>query len=297
MGLIGTLKFITRHPFNRDRKISALKRFFAWQFGCRFVPGPVVVRFVNDAVLLVGPGMTGATGNIYTGLHEFEDMAFVLHFLRPEDLFVDVGANIGSYTLLASAAVGARSISFEPVPDTFRLLLRNISLNDVKDKVIAHNSGVGHEAGVLHFTSGLDTVNHVANADELHSIPTVEVPIVTLDTILDSQQPALIKIDVEGFETNVINGADTTLSQPSLTAIVMELNGSGKRYGFDDNVIHRRMVDHGFTPSSYNPFTRTLVTLDEVNSLSGNTLYIRNREFVQQRLSSAPRFRILDRSL
>jgi hypothetical protein len=50
-------------------------------------------------------GMTGATGNLYVGLHEFEEMAFLLHFLRPGDLFADVGANVGSYTILAAVAV------------------------------------------------------------------------------------------------------------------------------------------------------------------------------------------------
>jgi len=43
------------------------------------------------------------------------DMGFLLHFLRKDDLFLDVGANIGSYTVLAGGAVGAKSISFEPV--------------------------------------------------------------------------------------------------------------------------------------------------------------------------------------
>lgn len=46
--------------------------------------------------------MTGATGNWYCGLQEYEDMSFVLHALRPGDLFVDVGANIGSYSILAA---------------------------------------------------------------------------------------------------------------------------------------------------------------------------------------------------
>ena len=46
--------------------------------------------------------MTGATGNIYCGLYEFLDMAFLLHFLRNGDLFGDIGSNIGSYTVLAT---------------------------------------------------------------------------------------------------------------------------------------------------------------------------------------------------
>ena len=57
--------------------------------------------------------MTGATGNIYAGLHEFVDMAFCLHLLRSGDLFVDVGANIGSYTVLASKVAGANSVTLE----------------------------------------------------------------------------------------------------------------------------------------------------------------------------------------
>lgn len=56
--------------------------------------------WIEGARLMVRNGMTGATGNIYCGLHEFTDMSFVLHLLRPDDLFVDVGANIGSYTVL-----------------------------------------------------------------------------------------------------------------------------------------------------------------------------------------------------
>jgi len=48
---------------------------------------------VNGSKFLVKTGETGLTGNIYTGLHEFPDMGFLLHFLRAEDLFVDIGAN------------------------------------------------------------------------------------------------------------------------------------------------------------------------------------------------------------
>jgi precorrin-6B methylase 2 len=87
--------------------------------------------------------MTGATGNIYAGLHEFADMAFTLHFLRPDDLFLDIGANIGSYTLLASAVCKARTISFEPDPKTMTLLRRNIDLNGLHGRVVLEQTAVG----------------------------------------------------------------------------------------------------------------------------------------------------------
>jgi hypothetical protein len=66
--------------------------------------------------------MACATGNIYTGLHEFEDMSFLLHFLRPADLFIDIGANVGAYTIFASGIVAATSISIEPISQIFEIL-------------------------------------------------------------------------------------------------------------------------------------------------------------------------------
>src|SRR4051812_22416367 len=103
MGLGYTLRFVTGHPLNRGHKARALGRFLRWQVASRIWDGPRVVPFAGAARLLVHRGMMGATGNVYCGLHEFEDMALVIHALRPEDMFFDVGANVGSYTVLAAA--------------------------------------------------------------------------------------------------------------------------------------------------------------------------------------------------
>jgi len=233
--------------------------------------------------------MTGATGNIYTGLHEFEDMAFIMHLLRAADGFVDVGANVGSYTVLASGVVGANSISMEPVPSTFLHLKDNIHLNAIGGKVSALNVGVGREHGVLKFTAALDTVNHVVAASE-EGLETIEVEVKTLDDILEDFEPTLIKIDVEGFETNVIAGARKTLSNPSLLGVVMELNGSGSRYGFDEASLHAVMLDYGFTTFKYDPLTRQLMPNNRQSQNVGNMLYLRNVEQVIERIASAPKF-------
>ena len=69
MTIFPTLKFILAHPLNRRRQLAAARDFLAWQIGSRLVPGAVAVPFVNGARLLASPGMTGATGNVYAGLH------------------------------------------------------------------------------------------------------------------------------------------------------------------------------------------------------------------------------------
>jgi hypothetical protein len=67
MGLLNSLGFILRHPLNRRRPGAALVRWLRWQIGSRLLPGWVLLPFVNDLRLIVQPGMTGATGNVYCG--------------------------------------------------------------------------------------------------------------------------------------------------------------------------------------------------------------------------------------
>lgn len=286
MVLLKTIKFIATHPLNRGDALGAVARFVKWQIASRLVPGPVIVDWVNGARFVVRSGDKGLTGNLYTGLHEFRDMAFLLHFLRADDLFVDVGSNVGSYTILACAAVGARGIAFEPVPGTFGRLVENVRVNGMADRVVCVNKGVGDRSGTISFTSDGDTTNH-ALSDGEQSGSRIEVEITTLDAALAGAVPSLMKIDVEGYETPALEGALRTLGDPGLSVVIMELNGSGSRYGFDESRILRSMIDHGFRTFSYDPFARKLSSLDGKNLGEGNTLFVRNLPLVEERLRTA----------
>lgn len=287
-----SLRFITGHPLNRNQKIRAIGRFLAWQIKSRLTQGPVVIPFINDSKLLISRGMTGATGNIYCGLHEFEEMAFLLHLLRRDDLFIDVGANVGSYTVLAAAAIGAKCISIEPVPATFKHLMENMRLNAVSDKVTALNMGVASQAGKLRFTSSLDTTNHVVSQGETVTGGAVEVSTDTLNHLAGHLNPALIKIDVEGFEANVIEGADQVLEKESLLALILERNEEDNRYGYNGNDLQRRLRDYGFAPHRYDPFKRVLLAFNQNLAASNNVLYLRSKQLtlIKECLFKAPPF-------
>jgi FkbM family methyltransferase len=209
--IVDVVRFLQAHPLTRTHQLRALARFARWQVQSR-LQDEVVVPWVDGCKLAVRRGMRGATGNIYAGLHEFNDMAFVLHFLRPDDLFVDVGANIGSYTILASGVRGARTIAFEPDPVTFAALTRNINLNELDILVEARKEALGATAGTANFTVGLDTINHVLSDA---SVSSRVVKMQTLDRVLEGRAPVLIKLDVEGFESEVIRGAAKLSTQAS----------------------------------------------------------------------------------
>jgi FkbM family methyltransferase len=262
--------------------------FLKWQLGSRLLSGSFAMPFVNDTRLLVRRGMVGATGNLYVGLQEFEDMAFILHLLRPEDLFIDVGANVGAYTLLAGAA-GARCVAFEPVPATFRALRDNVRLNALQMRVCTEMCCVGRAAGRTAFTTCYDAMNHVlSDRDSAHS-DAIGVDVRALDDALNGENPIALKIDVEGFETEVLRGATTTLRAENLIAVLLELNGSGVRYDYDESAIHVQMLGVGFKPHRYEPFQRSVTEIGTANS-TGNTLYLRRIERVRQRVQHAPTF-------
>jgi FkbM family methyltransferase len=92
-------------------------------------------------------------------------MAFLLHFLRPCDQFVDIGANVGSYSVLASAVCGAKSIAFEPVLATFKRLSMNVSVNQISELVTLMNCAVGVAEGRVQFSIDRDAMNKVVDTD------------------------------------------------------------------------------------------------------------------------------------
>lgn len=277
---LNLMRFIAAHPLTRDRKLRAFGRICRWQLASR-LHSEVVVPWIAGTRLKVSRGMTGATGNIYCGLHEFEDMAFLLHFLRPEDAFADVGANIGSYTILASGVSGALTIAFEPDPTTFAALSANVALNGLGERVSSNACALGREEREVNFTIGQDTVNRVTTDPAVLSRA---VTMRTLDQALAGVRPSLIKLDVEGFEGEVLMGATQTLGRSELKAIITEDHSP---------VVTEVLRASGFVESDYDPFTRRL-GFGPQKRQSHNGLFVRDCDFVQRRLTEAKPIRVLD---
>jgi FkbM family methyltransferase len=233
--------------------------------------------------------MTGATGNWYCGLHEYREMGFVLHALRPEDHFLDVGANIGSYTILAGGGVGARVTAVEPIPETFAQLERNVLLNSLGKRARTCRMGLSDKKAVLRFTEGLGCENHVLSENEAGSF--VEVPVMSLDELVGDDIPRLIKIDVEGYERSVLRGAQRTLSDRRLLAVIMETNGSGERYGVNERDLVGVMKDYGFSPLQYDPLERSLMDMPQD---ACNTIFVRDQGLLEERVRTARRYRLIN---
>lgn len=283
-------QLILKHPLNNGRRLSAAINFFKWQLQASLSPKSIAIPWVGDSFFLCKKGETGLTGNIYTGLLEFEEMSFLLHALRPSEIFIDVGANAGAYTILASKVVKSRSISFEPIPNTVKRLEKQIQLNKIEDLVVVKPVGIGNNINPLAFTTDRDTTNQVSldcDAENREFFP-----VTTLDQDLIDAGPYFLKIDVEGFEYAALEGARNILNSGKIMAIIIELNQNGEKFGHTNNEIHEVLNSHGYTAVSYNPFNRTLEILKSYNHKLPNTIYVKDVNLIFNRCKSAPSRRI-----
>lgn len=281
------LPLLLKHPLTKHTPLQSFKRYTIWHLRKLLGKDNIIYPLINDTKIHLSRHDTAALVNYYSGLYEFEEMAFLLHFLREDDLFIDVGANIGVFSLLAAGEKKCRCVAFEPIPTTFHRLLANLSINGLEQLVSPFNIGLGSNNTTLKFTSNLESsVNRVAGEKDTD---TIEVPVKRLDDVVPVSQnleSILLKVDVEGFETEVIKGADALLKNRLLKAIIIELNGSGEKFGYNEKAIKMKLEQEGFRLFYYHPFQR-LLSQNPASQSWGNAIYIRDFAFVEERLTRA----------
>ena len=245
------------------QRLRAYGRYAWWRLRCRLSARPYAMPWVNGTALLLEPAMHGATGNLYCGLHEWPDMAFVLHLLRPADTFADIGANAGTYIVLASGAVGCRSESFEPVAASYHQLQQQVALNALEQRVTIHQAAVGAQAGQLRFSTDRGPMNQVVSSSYSGLAETVDV--LAIDDLPSLRSACCWKLDVESHELAVLSGAARTLAEAPPAAILCEDRSAA---------VQHTLLASGFQPCAYNPFSRQLTPDSETQG--GNQLWVHN---------------------
>ncbi len=211
-------------------------------------------------------------------------MMLVLHFLREGDLFLDVGANVGSYCILASGVCHARTWAFEPDPNTAQALKRNISINGLNELVEVYELAISDCEGQVPFTVERDTTNRIASAtDENVRIVAQN----TLDAITEGHAPIMVKMDVEGHEEAALRGAKDLLARQSLQLIELETVTPMMA-----TILH----ENEFEPVRYDPFQRRL-RKGNSEAQSANQAYARDLDFVAERLASAASVHVLGHTI
>jgi FkbM family methyltransferase len=204
---------------------------------------------------------------IYCGGFEREELQFTGLYLQPGDIFVDLGAHIGLYTVLAARRVGpsGRVYAFEPSNGAFQRLVENLVLNGLQN-VVARRQAFSDQEDLLELTvpgDGHDAWSSfgrpTAGADWRKEI----VKTISLDDFVRRNnlkgRIALVKMDVEGWETRILKGGRWVLSQPNGPALIVELNEAAScAAGSSTGEICRSLTESGYRLFRYQAETRTL---------------------------------------
>lgn len=157
-----------------------------------------------------------------TGIWEEPTTRLIQRRLRRSQTFVDVGANVGYYSILASMIVGeqGRVVSFEPSPDTFRVLAENLALNGIQN-VRAEPLAISDRTGGDELRRNpFDAINDSLLSRD--STIRVRVRTTTMDSYFGSGTIDFVKIDAEGSELKILNGMRRVLQK--MIQMVMEYN-------------------------------------------------------------------------
>lgn len=193
------------------------------------VKGPVIVQTNVGFPLLVDPTEDkGLERSIYErGIYEAGTLFALSQILQPGDTFIDVGANIGLMTIAGSGFVNSQGqvFSFEPIPYIFNILNYNVTLNQRENiEIFEIALGARQESRAIYEQSEINRGSASLIRPSTFS-DSFTINVRTVDNFVSEQDIGIVnclKIDVEGWELEVINGARRLLSTPDAPVVIVE---------------------------------------------------------------------------
>ncbi len=198
---------------------------------------PAYVAIAPDGTKIlyeINSGIRSSLSDIYLNREYFKHP---LYIPREGDVIVDCGAFVGLYSILVSKICknNCRIIAIEPAPTTFKLLQENIKLNNVKN-IKAFNVALANHEGRMEFlvpkvstaVSGASTFyqNHL-NALNVRDYFKITVNVTTLDNLINNEKldhVDILKVDVEGAEILVLEGAKNLLRNKKISKLIIEIH-------------------------------------------------------------------------
>jgi FkbM family methyltransferase len=206
------------------------------------------IKFAGDEVRVAGRGRTLKE-------KEPDTIAWIEKYIKEGDVFYDIGANVGTFSLYAAKNIKNIDIyAFEPESSNYYFLNKNIYLNQFDSKISALNLALNDEMissklNLKEFVAGSSANNFHENLDQNHEVfsPCFRQGVLgmSLDDLIKNFNvpvPNHLKIDVDGNEYKIIRGMEELLTREELKSIAIELNDSLEK----DREIVDKLIQNGF---------------------------------------------------
>lgn len=234
---IHVLTEVWSHPSNRGRRGRQVVRAVAFQLRGRVLKARTLTTF-GHAKVWAEVGRTGTSRFVYADPPDPCQISVWQRRLLPGDLFLDIGANVGMYSIVA-ALRGASVIALEANAELIPLIEENLAVNNLSADVRC--LAVAASEGEVMFEIDGDQRSHIS----VGAGRTVKAT--TIDAIVGTRNVAGIKIDVEGAERLVLEGASAALAEKRIECLQIEWNdASVSLLGESREPVERLLRSHGY---------------------------------------------------
>ncbi len=201
------------------------------------------------------------------GDYESEEIRMINKFIKEDNIILDIGANIGWYSInLAAKVPHGKVIAFEPIPKTFSYLKKNIALNNIKN-IEAYNFGLSDKEEILDFyyDPKLTGATSLRNLHEDREKTIIKCEVKRMDDVVPDlvSKVDFIKCDVEGAELFVVKGGIETIKREKPVIFLEMLRKWAGKFGYHPKDIILILKDMGY--NCYCVENGKLLKIDEVN--------------------------------
>jgi len=227
---------------------------------------------------------------------ENDEITFLCKYLKQGDIFLDIGSNIGLFSLYAAEIVTEKGKihAFEPTPDTYSRLKENIELNGFQNIITTNNIGLSSSKGALKLnvsSDGHDAWNTFAQQSEMKFENNIEIPVERLDDYLlekklSPDKIAFVKMDVEGWEMEVVKGANNLLIDKNAPVFMVEFTESNLfAAGSNCYELYDIFTSYGYKWYTYNVENNLLLEDPKrIHYPYNNLIAIKNIDLARERI-------------
>ncbi|PWS26390.1 hypothetical protein DHW03_16550 [Pedobacter yonginense] len=284
-----SLKNLYQNEYNKKHVFFAFCRFVGWKTIRLLGLNQVKYSLWGDRKILLDGRSFHSMWLMYNYIVDWEEFNLIQDYLKPADTVLDIGTNMGYYTVWISKFIGEKGEihCFEPDASNFDKLKRNIQLNHLEKIARLNNTALSNMEGLVSFTQGLDGRNHINLNNSTQSIPVKAKKLDDYARENNIQHISYAKIDVEGFEFSVLQGAEQLLNEKRIDILQLEINITLENSNHDVHDILELLRQHDYRLCAYHVDRKSLHPISYTANRE-NYFAVHNLDFVNQRLSSNP---------
>jgi FkbM family methyltransferase len=261
MNYFKSLIEVLNNPMNKGNKLKALLKIIWWKCNQLFFHIPAIVQLTPEAQCICHPESSFGGLVIYTRFPEYHDMNFIYNLVKTDDIFFDVGANIGTYSLLAASKItNGKIYAFEPVLLNIDKLSQNIKLNNFDNRIEIIEKVVTDSNGIEPFVScEITEISHISHLNGFKEEKHLMLPSVKLDTFAKENGVSYVetlKIDVEGAEYKVLEGFNEYLTEGNVGVLLIELSPKAKFFGIEPTKVFTFLIQRNYNLYTFNRSNR-----------------------------------------